>query len=884
MFRRRGSAIPIVLVSLLLVTLIPLPTGKSIMTGPVVSVEVGAPMVHVGESTTVLVTVENYDGETYTPMDLVEVTLSAEVGTFDPESSITDVDGRCTFTYYAPDEVDAPTDVTITATAEQGVLDPTGSDEVKVTYRLEGLITGPPQIETGGEAENYVLKVTAGGKPVMNANVMPTVFGAGTLATYSRQTNATGEAVLTIDPGDNAGQINIMVQLGSSDYFSSAVSKAVNVVEELAPLRLEEISFGHSARNWGLRNLKFRLFRGDDPVPGQQVRFSTSEGYFLSGLVTTDAGGYANATLIVSAETDENVQRQAVITVSATDGAEQVSFEGTLNISGMRGNINLRIDPIPYDSDFQGLLFPGEYISHHPRVVRTTFYAPELMVDMSLVFDLINPTGETVYTDILATGIDTEEYVVDGKYYVHYQDPMNVYQVPADPDEGNYTFVYRLTSRNGVHTYSEMNEVRIGLDWVEDYKISIRSSGKDDWTFIYYFAGANDLTPYMDIELEDLESEAPNGEFKVYVYFDREDTYDDVNIYDGYRWDGVRKWDLEVGKENSMEMGHENSGDEDVLLDFMKWVADCSPTGHYCLVMNDHGKGYKGTCWDYCEMRDDIIGGSYDMNFMSPDDVRSALRNFKRDRRMVDVVTIAACGMSTIEVATRIAPYTSYMVASELPLYSRHGLVTEKVLEHLKGYDWATSPPFPFLVATDFVNGFIEESGGTGHDSTICVVETGYVEEFEIKINATMRTIYNNWDLLGESFTEAYDQTIRVPGPELGEFENGDLKDFLERLRDEFSSLILDPTARSAFNGVQDCLGLLEDMIVYLHSTDGLNGLILYMPMEPIDLDYYGFLYWDYGGISRFHTDYYSHCIKLYSGGTYYPQGGDGQQDEEPFT
>jgi len=872
------------IIFLFLTVLIQIPVSDGIMTGMVVTVEVADQKIQVGGFSAVTVKVEYNDGESLTPRDLVEVTLSVTAGTFEPASAITDVHGQCTFTYNAPDEVDGPTDVTITATAENGVLDPTGSDEVTVTYRLEGVIMGPSQVEAGGKSENFILKVTAGGEPVHNVNVMPLVMGAGTLGTYSRATNVTGEAVLTISPGDVTGQISIILQLGSPNYFSSAVSRAVNVVEELAPLELHNINMIGWVSNWGAREMGVRVLRGEDPVQGRQVHFTVDEGYFIEDRISTDAQGYANVTYIASSDTDDEVDRQAKMNVTISDGAEWDSFETTVNISRTGVSIPMRMEVIPYDDVFHGQLFPGEPLIHQPRLFGpTNLPAIPYVADLSLEFELRGPTGEVAHTSIVATGFDTLKEDHGGNLWIHFQEPTEVYRVPNDPIDGNYSWVYNVKSRNGVHEYYEISEFRMGWDTYDDYTISIHSEGKDDWTFIYYFAGANDLAPYMDLELEDLENEAPEGEFKVYVYFDRDDSYDHVTNYNGDRWYGPRIWDLEARRENGIDVEWYNSGDEDVLVEFMKWVSYCSPSGHYCLVLDDHGEGYRGTCWDNNERRDDPIWGSYDMNFMSPDDVRSALSDFKRDRRMVEVVTLAACGMSTIEVATRIAPYTSYMVGSELPLYSRHGLVTDKVLEHLKGYDWATSPPTPFLVATDFVNGFIEESGGTDHDATVCVVDTGYVKDFEISINATMRTIYNNWELLGESFTEAFEQTTRVPGPVLGEFENGDLKEFLIKLRDELSQLVLNPTARSAFNGVQDCLDSLEDMIVYLHSTDDLNGLILYMPMDPIDLDYFGFLYWDYDGISRFHTDYYSHCIKLYNGGEYYPQGGDGQDEEDTF-
>ena len=114
--------------------LIQVPSGESILTTPVVDVNISGQMIEAGDSTTVTVRVENSDGESTTPMDLVEVTLSVTLGTFEPSSAITDVDGYCQFTYHAPEEIEGPTDVTVTATVENGALDVQGSGDLKVTY------------------------------------------------------------------------------------------------------------------------------------------------------------------------------------------------------------------------------------------------------------------------------------------------------------------------------------------------------------------------------------------------------------------------------------------------------------------------------------------------------------------------------------------------------------------------------------------------------------------------------------------------------------------------------------------------------------------------------------------------------------------------------
>jgi len=226
----------------------------------------------------------------------------------------------------------------------------------------------------------------------------------------------------------------------------------------------------------------------------------------------------------------------------------------------------------------------------------------------------------------------------------------------------------------------------------------------------------------------------------------------------------------------------------------------------------------------------------------------------------------------------RLSPYTEYIIAPQLPTYSEHGLVTEKVLQNLKQYDWDSSPPSAFSVATDFVNGFIQESAGTRYDSTVCMVNTQDVLEFASKLNSTFRAIYNYWEIIGECFSNAYNATVRLPGPELGEFENGDLLEFLENLREETMDFFMNPTARSVFNDIQECISMFDDIVSYSHLIDDLNGINLYMPTEPIPTSIYTFMDWEYDGIYYRLHDRYRYCLRRHSG--WEPYEPDDEEDD----
>ena len=368
------------------------------------------------------------------------------------------------------------------------------------------------------------------------------------------------------------------------------------------------------------------MMRGSDPVGGISMHFTTSAGYFIDENVITDQSGNATGIFMASPLVDDNNAYDVTINISTNDGAEWAFFEDIQNVEGSAVDLGFAFSALPFWEGINGQLFPGEYLVHEPRIRYNTHFNA-FVADMSLEFHLLNSDGEIVYSKVIASGLDTLLFE-DGRYeYIYKPGSITVYEVPADPIDGNYTWRYYLTDKTGSHQYCRFRSLVTRYGALVDFPISIHSEGKDDWTFMYYFAGDNDLAPYMDHELEYLENNAPNGEFKVYVMFDRSDDYDHVRYYDGHKWDGTMIWDLEVGRENGLGPTDRNSGSSGELLEFMKWVSYRSPSGHYGLVLSDHGKGYKGMCFDQKGYRTYL---PFDPGYsLDPGDIRNALRQYQ---------------------------------------------------------------------------------------------------------------------------------------------------------------------------------------------------------------------------------------------------------------
>jgi hypothetical protein len=136
-----------------------------------------------------------------------------------------------------------------------------------------------------------------------------------------------------------------------------------------------------------------------------------------------------------------------------------------------------------------------------------------------------------------------------------------------------------------------------------------------------------------------------------------------IALYDGDEdGDTVVQYVLEGGVENMStsevdpSWGPEmNLGDPATLSTFVIWAATEYPAENIGLVLNNHGGGWFGICWD-----------DTDDDFLPPSEVNEALADIHYALgRKVDVILTYACLMASTEFAYEIHEHADYLVASE---------------------------------------------------------------------------------------------------------------------------------------------------------------------------------------------------------------------------
>jgi hypothetical protein len=173
--------------------------------------------------------------------------------------------------------------------------------------------------------------------------------------------------------------------------------------------------------------------------------------------------------------------------------------------------------------------------------------------------------------------------------------------------------------------------------------------GSVSWTFMLYMDGDNDLTPYMERKVRDLEALPANANVRVVVLFD--------GLGTNYTWRFVVQpggnYTLGV---NRWFMGELNMGAPQTLSDFVTWTRANYPAEHYYLAIGNHGRGTTGIAFDDSNGRD----------YLTPGELRAALNTATRSGQWkIDVLHYDACLMGLLEQAYEIKEFADYWVAYE---------------------------------------------------------------------------------------------------------------------------------------------------------------------------------------------------------------------------
>ena len=229
----------------------------------------------------------------------------------------------------------------------------------------------------------------------------------------------------------------------------------------------------------------------------------------------------------------------------------------------------------------------------------------------------------------------------------------------------------------------------------------VPDSPDQTWLVMLYMAGDNNLEEDIFFDFNEAELVGSTNQVQMVAQYDRYAGYESDFQGDG-NWTSTKRFYLQQDTDMShiasteiADLGEVDMSTSAALADFISWAMTSYPSDRYVLIMSDHGSGWLGG-WN-----DDDTGGN-----MFPNDISAGLSNglWSANVDRLDLIGFDACLMSQMEIASTVAPYARYMVASE---EYEHGIgwAYSSFL-----YDLSVNPGMSTsTLATNIINSFIND-------------------------------------------------------------------------------------------------------------------------------------------------------------------------------
>ncbi|MGN6503039.1 MAG: clostripain-related cysteine peptidase [Pseudolysinimonas sp.] len=184
----------------------------------------------------------------------------------------------------------------------------------------------------------------------------------------------------------------------------------------------------------------------------------------------------------------------------------------------------------------------------------------------------------------------------------------------------------------------------------------------DSWTVMTYMIADTNLEYFQMADMTEQEAVGSRPGFNLVSYLDRSDGYSEEAVLGIPNWHGA-KTILVKTRGGSQELtdapnpGESNTGDPQVLADFISYTIQKFPAAHYALILNDHGSSWPGVGADGSSNNDQLTLQELH------DGISKGLDAGGVDN--LDILGFDACLMATYETASTLQDVASRMIASE---------------------------------------------------------------------------------------------------------------------------------------------------------------------------------------------------------------------------
>ncbi|MCK4644463.1 VCBS repeat-containing protein [bacterium] len=242
------------------------------------------------------------------------------------------------------------------------------------------------------------------------------------------------------------------------------------------------------------------------------------------------------------------------------------------------------------------------------------------------------------------------------------------------------------------------------------------------WTIGVYLCADNNLEYAALDDFMEMSKIGSDENMNIVVQFDRVPGYSsDYGNWETCKRFYVNKNMTPEGENAISDIGEADMGDGQTLEDFGKWVYDDFPADHYCMIIWDHGDGWRSrdinSYFDKGACSDDT-NGSY--LYFTTGEIPTALSNVisYSGGAKWDIIGFDVCLDQMWENNNACAPYFNYFVASEMSEWGE-GWSYWYFLQKLQSYNGnLTGQQLANYIVEAYANGDGNYCGGTNNVST----------------------------------------------------------------------------------------------------------------------------------------------------------------------
>ena len=352
-----------------------------------------------------------------------------------------------------------------------------------------------------------------------------------------------------------------------------------------------------------------------------------------------------------------------------------------------------------------------------------------------------------------------------------------------------------------------------------------------DVTFLVYIAADNSLYPFVDYDIHELEKIGSNKNVNILAYVctkkpGQRKTTKKYEIRKGYaKQIGIDAW--------------QDSGDYKTVIKACQWALSSYPADTFILDFWNHGSGainrsefekiraHRAVCYD------DTTG-----NFLIDSDLKKigqAVKTLRKEKN-IDIVAFDACLMSAIEIAYILAPYATYMVASQETIPG-NGFAYDQIAIQL-----ASQKTNAKDCALNMVTSYQKAYASSEQYYTMSALDLSQVNALTENINQLSQTLIT---LLTNDQSLALRQIITQSAQECENFELPsyiDLGNFYANILKNIQQITLETDTENKLNQIlHDGITLITSLVLsQVHGKGHANatGISIYFDQQSIDPDY----------------------------------------------